>query len=77
VAWESLYSDLGQPVEDAVLARFPNTSGTIRYSAVRILGRVGGNRSLPVLTEAMSGKDPELKVLIEQSKKSIAARLGE
>jgi hypothetical protein len=77
VAWESLYSDLGQPVEDAVLARFPNTSGTIRYSAVRILGRVGGSRSLPVLTEAMSDKDPELKVLIEQSKKSIAARLGE
>jgi hypothetical protein len=77
VAWESFYSELGQPVEEAVIKRFPDTSGTIRYSAVRILGRVGGSRSLPVLTAEMSGKDPELKVLIEQSKKSIAARLGE
>lgn len=77
VAWESLYSELGEPVEEAVIKRFPDTSGTIRYSAVRILGRVGGSRSLPILTAAMSGKDPELKVLIEHSKKSIAARLGE
>jgi hypothetical protein len=77
VAWESFYSELGQPVEEAVIKRFPDTSGTIRYSAVRILGRVGGSRSLSVLTAEMSGKDPELKVLIEQSKKSIAARLGE
>lgn len=77
MAWESLYTDLGEPIEETVLRRFPETTGTIRYSAVRILGRVGGASSLPVLTEAMSGKDPELKVLIEQSKKSIAARLGE
>ncbi len=77
MAWESLFADLGQPIEDTVIRRFPDTSGTIRYSAVRILGRVGGSRSLPVLTAAMAGKDPELKVLIEQSKKSIAARLGE
>lgn len=77
MAWESLYADLGQPIEDTVLARFPDTTGTIRYSAVRILGRVGEARSLPVLKAAMSIKDPELKVLIEQSKKSIAARLAE
>jgi hypothetical protein len=77
MAWESLYADLGQPIEDTVLARFPDTTGIIRYSAVRILGRVGEARSLPVLKAAMSIKDPELKVLIEQSKKSIAARLAE
>jgi hypothetical protein len=77
MAWEGLYADLSQPIEDTVIRRFPETSGTIRYSAVRILGRVGGANSLPVLTAALSGKDPELEVLIEQSKKSIAARLGE
>ena len=77
MAWESHYADLGEPIEGTVLERLPNTTGTIRYSAVRILGRVGGARSLSVLTEAMAGKDPELKVLIEQSKKSISARLGE
>lgn len=77
MAWESLYADLGEPIEDTVLKRFPETTGTIRYSAVRILGRVGGILSLAVLTDAMVVKDPELKVLIEQSKKSISVRLGE
>lgn len=77
MAWESLYADLGQPIEDTVIGRFPETKGTIRYSAVRLLGRVGGARSLPVLTAAMGGGDPELKVLLDQSKKSIASRLGE
>lgn len=77
MAWESFYADLGQQVEETVIARFPSTTGTTRYSAVRILGRVGGSASLPVLTEAMTGKDPELKVLIEQSEKSIHARLRE
>lgn len=76
MAWESHYADLGEPIEETVLARFPETSGTIRYSAIRILGRVGGNRSLKILTEAMVSKDPELKVLIEQSSKSISARLS-
>ena len=75
--WESHYGDLGQPIEATVLRRFPGTKGTIRYSAVRILGRVGGTDSLAVLAAATGGADSELKVLLEQAQKSIRGRLGQ
>lgn len=74
--WESLYMDLGPLAEASVIQRFADTKGTIRYSAVRILGRVGGADSLPVLELAMSGADSELRVLLDQAEKSIKARLG-
>ena len=77
MTWESLYADLGQPVEATVIQRFPGTKGTIRHSAVRILGRVGGTDSLPVLAAATAGADSELRVLLEQAQKSIRARLGQ
>jgi len=38
--WESIYADLGQPIESKVIARFPKLEGTVRHSAVRILGRM-------------------------------------
>ena len=75
--WESHYADLGQPAEAPVIRRFPGTTGIIRYSAVRILGRVGGADSLPVLTAAVAEADPELKVLLENARKSILARQGQ
>ncbi|MES2923449.1 MAG: hypothetical protein V4819_17980 [Verrucomicrobiota bacterium] len=77
LTWESLYADFGQPIEATVIQRFPGTKGTIRYSAVRILGRVGGADSLPVLAAAAPGGDSELRVLLEQAQKSIRTRLGQ
>lgn len=77
MTWESLYGDFGQPAEASVIQRFPGTKGTIRYSAVRILGRVGGADSLPVLAAAATGTDSELRVLVEQAQKSIRTRLGQ
>ncbi|NQX01821.1 hypothetical protein HQ447_14290 [bacterium] len=74
--WEALYGDLGPPVEATVLRRFAETKGTIRYSAVRILGRVGGADSLPILAAGGAGADAELKVLLEQAQRSIRTRLG-
>ncbi len=76
MAWESIYGDLGRPIEATVIRRFPETKGTIRYSAIRLLGRTGGPDSLPVLESAAVGTDPELKVLLEQARKSINARIG-
>lgn len=77
VPWESLYADLGPVIEPAVIERFPQTQGTIRYSAVRILGRVGGRDSLPVLEVAATGADSELRVLLEQANSAIQKRLGQ
>ena len=74
--WESLYGDLGQPAEATVIKRFADTKGTVRYSAVRILGRVGGADSLPVLAAAATGGDSELRVLVEQAQNSIRTRFA-
>ncbi len=76
MTWESLYGDLGQPVEATVIQSFAGTKGIIRYSAVRILGRVGGTDSLPVLATAATGADSELRVLLEQAQKAIRTRLA-
>lgn len=75
--WESLYVDLGPPIEAAVLQRFPETQGMTRHSAVRVLGRVGSAESLPVLANATGGADPELKVLLDNAEKSIRTRMSQ
>jgi hypothetical protein len=73
--WESIYGDMGQAIEPTVIRRFPETKGTIRHSAVRLLGRVGGADSLPILAAEVPGSDSELRVLLDQAQKSIRARL--
>ncbi len=73
--WESLYGDLGPPAEATLLRRFPGTEGMLRQSVVRLLGRVGGADSLPLLEAATAGADPEMKVLLEKSSASIRSRL--
>jgi hypothetical protein len=77
MTWESYYADFGSEIEATVIRRFPETKGTVRYSAVRILGRVGGVDSLSLLTPETTAGDSELRVLIEQAKKSIRTRLGQ
>lgn len=74
IEWESLYGDVGRPAELTLIRRFPQTQGTIRYSAVRLLGRVGGPDSLPLLETTPEITDPEMKVLLEQARKSIQGR---
>ena len=75
--WESLYVDLGPPIEAAVLQRFPETQGMTRHSAVRVLGRVGSAESLPVLAYAAGRADAELKILLDKAETSIRTRIGQ
>jgi hypothetical protein len=75
--WEMIYGDLGPVIENTLIQRFPQTTGTIRYSAIRLLGRVGGSDSLPVLQGSLVGADAEIRVLVEQAKSSIEARKGQ
>lgn len=74
--WETVYGNFGGAVEATLIQRMPGAKGLIRYSAIRLLGRVGGVDSLPVLAAVTPGNDPELKVLLEQARKSIDVRLG-
>jgi predicted Zn finger-like uncharacterized protein len=75
--WEAQYGDFGSAIEATVIRRFPETKGTTRYSAVRLLGRVGGADSLSVLAAEDENGDSELRVLIEQASKSIRSRMGQ
>lgn len=75
--WEQSFGDVGAPAEAALIRRFPETSGMARQSAVRILGRVGGQDSLPLLETANPRAEPELRVLIEASSAAIRRRIGE
>jgi len=74
--WESLYGDVGPAAEATLLKRFASSDGYMRQSVVRLLGKVGGEDSLPCLSSALNGADSELKVLIEKSTSSIKTRLG-
>ena len=73
--WESLYGDLGASAEATLIRRFTDTDGMIRQSAVRLLGRVGGADSLPLLEAAVTGADAELKILLQKATASIRNRL--
>ena len=73
--WESLYGDLGASAEATLIRRFPDLDGMFRQSAVRLLGRVGGADSLPLLEAAGAGADAELKILLQQATASIRGRL--
>ena len=61
-------------IEDKLLARFPETTITQRMSAVRLLGRVGTAKSVPVLEMARAEADAEMKLLIERALESIRKR---
>ncbi len=75
--WELLYADYGPVIEPSLLKRFPDTEGIQRYSVVRLLGRIGGSDSLPVLAAAANGANPEMRVLLEQAQKAIHERLAQ
>ena len=75
--WENHYRQLGPEAESALLRRFPTAEGMHRDSAVRLLGRVGGEASLPVLEAELNTTNPGLRVLLEKSLNSIRERLGE
>lgn len=74
--WEALYAEMGVLAETRLIERFKETEGHVRFSAVRILGKVGGEKSLAVLDAAKEDGNTELKILIEQAQRSIRERLG-
>ena len=76
IQWESIFAEVGPAAEPGLLRRFTGVEGSLRHSAVRLLGRVGGEASLPILEAAMASADPELKVLIEKSVEAIRSRMA-
>ena len=73
--WEPHYADFGPVAEASVLEVFPKLEGTVLRSAARVLEKVGGNDSIPVLEKARAASnDPELHVQIDSAIKVIKSR---
>jgi len=72
--WEEMYGALGPAIEDPVLARYPKASVTLRMSAVRLLGRVGTAKSIPLLEQSRGESTPEVQVLIDRAIAAIRSR---
>ncbi len=72
--WEELYSGLGQPIEDKVLARYGNATVTLKMSAARLLAKIGTAKSLPMLEASRGTANPELRVFIDRALAAIKAR---
>ena len=75
--WEMAYAQLGADAETPLLRRLPTADGAHRGSLVRLLGRVGGSASLPMLEAAMADADPEFRVLLDQTLAAIRKRLNQ
>jgi predicted Zn finger-like uncharacterized protein len=76
--WERYLVAMGPQIEATMIARFPELTPNFRFSAVNVLGKVGGRDSLELLkTTAREGAKPDLLVRIEAAEKAIRVRLGE
>lgn len=73
-SWEDLYAAMGPAIEDPVLARFDKSTVTTRMSAIRLLGKNGTAKSLPVLEGVREASTPEVRVLIDRAIESIRSR---
>ncbi|OYV05914.1 MAG: hypothetical protein CFE26_09060, partial [Verrucomicrobiales bacterium VVV1] len=74
--WEQLYGEIGPEIEPLVMARFKSASVPLKHSAMRLLARVGGKASLPLIQSTKEGADSEMRVLIERAETAIRARAG-
>jgi hypothetical protein len=71
--WETLYGDLGPVIEPLLIKRLPELKGYMRRSAVKLLGRVGGEKSFKEISK-ITDADPELSVIVERAIKDIKER---
>ncbi|RYG16665.1 hypothetical protein EON82_24740 [bacterium] len=72
--WEENYGNFGPEIEEKVLARFPQTTTVQRMSAVRLLGKVGTAKSVPVLEAELAAGNPEMKLLVNRALEAIRDR---
>ncbi|MEP4078716.1 hypothetical protein [Haloferula sp.] len=72
--WETLYGEMGPPIEDWVLKRFMDGSPTLKISAATLLAKVGTEKSLPALREAKEGARSETAVVVGRAIEAIESR---
>jgi hypothetical protein len=65
---------IGSAAEEALLAAAPSDDPKICLSAINLLGEVGADKSFPLLRQAQSSKNPEVRSAAKDAMKKIAAR---
>jgi hypothetical protein len=73
-AWESLYSEMGAPIEDWVVKHFVDGSPILKISAARLLTKVGTAKSLPALRKEKEGSRSEMAVVVGRAIDAIESR---
>lgn len=67
VLWDKELVKFGQPIEPFVLEKLSSEQLSLRRAAIKMLGNIGTEKSLPMLRSAINDEDPEIRVLAERS----------
>lgn len=73
-AWDNHYAKFGSAIEPGVLEQLGTNSAPLRHSALKLLGMVGSESSIPNLRKLAESADPETRVLAERAIEKITER---
>lgn len=74
ILWDSQLAKFGQAIEPFVLEKLNSEQAPLHRSAIKLLGRIGSEKSLPELKKALKQEDPESRVLAERAIQEIENR---
>lgn len=72
--WERQYAEFGQAIEPGVLEQLSTDNIPLLHSAIKLLGMVGTESSLPSLRKLAESEAPEVHVLAERAVGKITGR---
>ena len=74
VIWDKELVKFGPPIEALVLERINSDQPPLRRAAIKMLGNIGTQLSLPELRKAVSDENPEIRLLTERAIQLIEQR---
>ncbi len=74
--WEEHFSKIGQNAEETILSNIQKFTPITLQSSIRLLGQIGGTKSIGMLSSLGPQQNPETRILIDQALSSIRQRAG-
>lgn len=74
LVWEKHFVNFGSGIEPSVLEQLSAENPALRQSAIRLLGQIGTQASLPALRNLADSGGPEIRVLAERAVSKITDR---
>ncbi len=72
--WERHFKAFGSDIEPYVVEQIDAAEAPLRRSALKLLGEIGTNKSLPAIRKAASDTDPEVRTLATRAIAEIQSR---